>query len=95
MVESSSNTSREGGSLGLFSLLLTRRGRVEEKRWSRSNTSGEVGSRFPFTFLFHLCVESRSTRWWLEDSATTGLSWREQQLVLLVSEETSIKVSRS
>ena len=82
MVESSSNTSREGGSR-FFSLLLTRRGRVEEKRWGAGPTSLVKLAVGFFSLLFHLCVASRRAHWWLEDSATTGLSWRKQQLVLL------------
>ena len=54
---------------------------------SRSNPSGEVGSRL--LFILFSCVECRSTRWWLEDSATKGLSWRKQQFGSSVSEETS------
>ena len=59
VVARSSNTSREGGSRFFFSLLLTRRGSVEEKGWSRSNTSGEVGSRFPFTPFSSVRGESK------------------------------------
>ena len=66
-----------------FSLLLTHRGRVEEKRWRAGPIRLVKLAVGFFSLLFRWCVESRSTRWWLADSAIIGLSWRKQQLVLL------------
>ena len=50
-------------------------GRVEEKRWRASLTRLVKLAVCSSSLLVHLCVQSRSTRWWLEDSATKNNSW--------------------
>ena len=50
--------------VGFFSLPLTRRGSGGEEVGSRSNTSGEVGSRFPSTFFFS-SVRGQSKHSWV------------------------------
>ena len=59
VVESSSNTSREGGSRYFLPSVDTSRESGGEEVGSRSNTSGEVGSRFPFTPWSSVLGESK------------------------------------
>ena len=93
MVESSSDTSREGGSrFFLASVDTSRESGGEEVEGAGLTRLVKLAVGF-LSFLFHLCVESRSTRWWLEDSATIGLSWRKQQLVFCLLRKPQISRS--
>ena len=59
VVESSSNTSREGGSRFFLASVDTSRESGGEDVDSRSNTSGEVSSRFPLTAFPSVRGESK------------------------------------
>ena len=62
MVESSSNTSREGGSRFFLAPVDTSRESGGEEVGCRSNKSGEVSSRFPLTTFSSVRGESKCSK---------------------------------
>ena len=73
----------------VFVLLLTRRRRVEEERWEAGLTRLVKSAVGFLSLLFHLCVESRSIRWWLGEQRDNGIELAKTTVGSSLSEETS------